>query len=365
MVEHRQLSFQDSLFPLATRFRIVKIAADDARGRTDDFNTLKSLVVTSDEMYPRIGNWFAEKVTPGLELGHRIAYVAHEAEKPIAAAILKLGSRSKFCHLKIHENFQDIDLGQMFFTQMTLEARHYAKEIHFTLPESLWSAKQKFFESFGFKSPTKAHSQYRSGDEELSCSAPIGVVWQAALARLPNLVAKFAPAGFSLDNRIVISIKPKYLDRIVAGTKLVEVRKRFSRRWLGCRAVLYGSHPLSSLVGEATISAITIGSPASIWSKYRERIGAEWREFDEYAGKCLEVSAIELADVAPYIAPVGLAQLSHLTQKDLCPPQSFCELRPDSSNSWPEAVAIATLLHGRFDYLKTGAQSLEYRSGVV
>src|SRR5512147_3036884 len=149
MAELRQLSFQEThgLFPLASRFRIVEIGGADAKRTTDNLRTLKSLIVTSEDMYPGIQRWFAEKVVPGLRASERIAYVGYEGEDPIASAVLKLGARSKFCHLRIHEEFQDLDLGQMFFTQMTLEARHRAEEVHFTLPESLWSARKHFFAS--------------------------------------------------------------------------------------------------------------------------------------------------------------------------------------------------------------------------
>jgi predicted transcriptional regulator len=353
MPEFKQLSYQQdtTLFSLAPKFRIVQLGKEDAIQRTDDLRVLKALIVASEDMYPRIGGWFEEKVLPGLRHSERIAYVAYEAETPIASAVLKLGSRSKFCHLKIREDFHDLDLGQMFFTQMTLEARHHAKEIHFTLPESLWCAKTHFFEAFGFTTPSTSHRQYRTGDAEFSCAAPLSVVWQAALEHLPNLMSKFSPAGLSLDNKILISIKPKYLERIFSGDKLIEVRKRFSRRWLGCRAVLYGTHPMSSLVGEATIAIISSGSPEHIWSVYGDRIGATWDEFGIYTGPCSEVSAIELTDVTPYVAPIGLAQLSHLTRSELRPPQSFCHLRPDRSNPWSTAVAVATLLHGRCSYL--------------
>lgn len=352
--DFKRLSFQQngSLFALAPRFRILQIGKNDARRITDELQTLRSFIVASASMYPNIDRWFDQKVVPGLKDSERVAYLGYESEEPIASAVLKLGARSKFCHLRVHQDFRDLDLGQMFFTQMTLEARHLAKEIHFTLPESLWYAKSHFFESFGFRSPGRAHRQYRSGDPELSCSAPLEVVWQAALKRLPNLVAKFSPAGFPLDKRILISVKPKYVERIVACAKPVEVRKRFSQRWLGCRAVLYGSHPLSSLVGEATIAAITCGTPERIWSVYGPRIGAERSEFDAYVASSEEVSAIELTDVTPYLAPVGLAQLSHLTGSELRPPQSFCDLRLGGSSPWTAAVAVATLLHGRFDYVR-------------
>jgi predicted transcriptional regulator len=239
----------------------------------------------------------------------------------------------------------------MFFTQMALEARRCAKEIHFTLPESLWCTKRRFFESFGFTSPVKAFRQYRASDGELACSAPQSVVWQAALEGLPALMCKFAPGGFSLGNRILISVQPKYAECIIGGKKSVEIRKRFSRRWLGCRAVLYASHPVSALVAEATISGIASGAPDEIWSEYGSRVGAELEEFEAYTAGCNEVNAIELTDVAKYIAPVSTSELSYLTRADLRPPQSFCDLHPERCNPWTAAVAVATLLHGRFDYL--------------
>jgi predicted transcriptional regulator len=350
MVKSSQRSYRKNgnLFPLATRFRIAEIGQRDARQTTDNLQTLESLILANENMYPGIDHWFRDKVIPGLKSNERIAYIAYEEERPIASAVLKLGRHAKFCHLKIHEDFQDLDLGRMFFTQMTLEARHYASEIHFTLPESLWSSKGHFFESFGFKSPAKAHQQYRTGDTELSCSAPLATVWEAALNHLLDLTIRFSPRGFSSQKRILMSIRPKYVDRIITGAKDVEVRRRFSDRWLGCRAVLYGSNPLSSLVGEATISAINRDTPDRIWSSYGPRLGAELKEFEQYAGSNAEVSAIEFTDVTPYMAPIGLTQLSHLINSDLHPPQSFCDLRLDSTNPWAKATAVATLLHGRF-----------------
>lgn len=344
----RQNSQQNgSLFPLAARFRIAEIGRRDAREITDDLQTLESLIVANEDMYPGIDHWFKDKVIPGLGTRERIAYVAYEEDRPIASAVLKLGNRAKFCHLKIHQDFRDLDLGRMFFTQMTLEARHYAEEIHFTLPESLWSSKSHFFESFGFESPNKAYQQYRHGDTELSCSAPLPRVWGAALSHLLDLSARFSPVGFPSPKRILMSIRPKYAERIISRSKDVEVRRRFSDRWLGCRAVLYGSNPLSSLVGEATISAINRDTPERIWSNYGPRLGAELAEFKEYVGSSIEVSAIELTDVTPYLAPISLTQLSHLINSDLHPPQSFCDLRLDPPNAWTKATAVAGLLHSR------------------
>jgi hypothetical protein len=121
------------------------LGPEDARKETDNLRILRELLLANEGMYPGIDRWYAEKVVPGLKNSQRIGYVAFEDERPIASAVLKLGGSAKFCHVRIHENFRDLDLGQMFFTQMTLEARHLAKDIHFTLPEGLWYEKSEFF----------------------------------------------------------------------------------------------------------------------------------------------------------------------------------------------------------------------------
>jgi predicted transcriptional regulator/N-acetylglutamate synthase-like GNAT family acetyltransferase len=340
------------LFAREGQFRLVELGKADAERLTDRLKVLRGLIETNQPMYPNIGRWFDEKVVPGLRSTQRIAWVAYEGENAIASAVLKLGGRSKFCHLRIHQDFQDRDLGQMFFTQMTMEARRHAREIHFTLPESLWSSKSEFFESFGFTHAARARRQYRRGDPELSCSASIATVWTAVVSKLPALAAKFRVGGYRLNNKILVSIKPKYAEQILSGEKSVEVRRKFSRKWVGCRAVLYASSPLCALVGEATVSSITIGRSDEIWSRFGSRVGCSSDEFEAYAGSAPEVSAIELSEVVPYLYPVSLAQVSHLVQENLRPPQSFCDLRLDGDSPWAKAVSMASLLHGRFGYLE-------------
>lgn len=336
-----------SLFARTSDFRIATIRNTEAEKSTDDVGILRRLIAENQPMYPNIDRWFEGKVLPGLKSSERLAWVAYEGGDAIASAVLKLGRRSKFCHLRIHQDFQDLDLGKMFFSQMTFEARHLAKEIHFTLPESLWCKKAAFFQSFGFSRAEKSSRQYRRSDSELICSAPLSVVWSAALANLPGLRKKFSVSGYSMKNEILVSIKPEYAHQILSGKKLVEIRRRFSDQWAGSRAVLYASSPEKALVGEATIGSVTTGSPKEIWGRFHSSIGCSSAQFEEYVGSAEKVSAIELEAATPYREPIGLAQLSHLVQEDLRPPQSFCDLRLDDGESaWAKAVSVASLLHG-------------------
>jgi hypothetical protein len=81
-------------------------------------------------------------------------------------------------------------------------------------------------------------------------------------------------------------------------------------------------------------------------------------EFRSYVGSANKVSAIEFDNVIPYREPLSLAQISHLIEEDLRPPQSFCDLNlHDEHSAWAKAVSVATLLHGRFPMLNKLAKS--------
>jgi len=334
------------LFPDAPPFKIVKLGESAARKQTDELRTLQSMLLESEPMYPAIGRWYKEKVLPGLRTRERVAYLAFEDDRAVASAVLKLGNHTKFCHVRIHEGFRDLNLGQMIFTQMAFQARHQknVNDIHFTLPESLWNDKSGFFQSFGFEAAAKSSRQYRNGEEELYCSAPISTVWDKALEKM-HLLDRFSPGGYSFSDKILLSMHPTYAQLVFSGTKQVEIRKKFSKRWKGRQAVVYGTQPLGSLMGEVTLSEVSPGKPTDIWEKYGDRVGCSFEDFTNYVGESQEVFAIELADLKPYVSPLGLPQISHLIREELHPPQSFLDVRMDQSGPWSKAISVAGLLH--------------------
>ncbi len=334
------------LFPDSPRFKLVKLGVSAARKQSDELKLFRGMILENEGMYPGIDKWFSDKVIPGLKTSERVAYLAYENEIPVASAVLKLGEHAKFCHVRIYEEFRDANLGQMIFTQMAFHARHQknVKDIHFTLPESLWLNKEGFFSSFGFNTTKKASRQYRNGESEFYCSAPISTVWERALEKI-HLLKRFSTGGYAFSDKILLSMHPGYADLVFSGTKKVEIRKKFSQKWKGRQAVVYGTQPVGSLFGEVTLSEITPGSPSEIWQRFGETSGCTFEEFSNYVGDSKEVFAIELSDLNPYLSPVGIAQISHLIQEDLRPPQSFLEVKMNTESSWGKAISVAGLLH--------------------
>lgn len=334
------------LFPKTVNFQVVRLSSVDAEKFSDHLINLRNLILENEPMYPNIGGWFDRKVISGVKSSERIAYIGYVDEEPAVSAVIKRGESTKFCHLKIRENLQDIHLGEAFFALMGLEARSFAKEVHFTLPESLWEKEKEFFKTFGFIKAIKSRHQYRLFEDELRCSSPFSRVWDAVLEKLPKIARIFSLEGYSLDNRVLMSIKAKYAEKVLSGEKRVEVRKKFSKKWSGHKVSLYASRPKSSLVGQALISKVIIAKPNTVWDKFGDQIGCTKEEFKRYVGSVSEVYAVVLEHVTPYRNSIPLKEVSNLTKKQLRPPQNYYNL--DQNRDWIEAVSMGAFLQSRF-----------------
>lgn len=330
------------LFCQKGNFQVVRLSEADALAGTDHLNKLRELVSENEPMYPNIQKWFDRKVVPGLKASERVAYIGYLDERPAVSAVVKRGETSKFCHLEIREELQDIHLGEAFFALMGLEVRGLAKEVHFTLPEGLWEKENKFFKSFGFSKPVKAGHQYRFFEDELRCSSPFDRVWKAILEKLPKIARAFLMDGQSLDSELLMSIRAEHAKKVLLGTKKVEIRKRFSKKWTGCKVSIYASGGEGSLVGEASINKVVVGEPESIWESFQEQLGCTKAEFDEYTSSVREIYAVVLENAVPYRKSVSLREVSNLTQKKLRPPQSYCNL--SKNTNWAEAISMGALL---------------------
>ena len=105
------------------------------------------------------------------------------------------------------------------------------------------SSSQSFWSS---QLAVKAAHQYRLAKLNFPCSAPLPLVWSRVLEKLPRLLDKFSPGGCSLSNKLVMSMRPQFADRVFSRNKQVEFRKKFSLKWRGCKAVVYGTQPLGA-----------------------------------------------------------------------------------------------------------------------
>ncbi|EQD31425.1 hypothetical protein B1A_19948, partial [mine drainage metagenome] len=217
-----------------------------------------------------------------------------------------------------------------------------AKQIHFTLPESLWEEKKAFFSSFAFREAEKSGRQYRLFDDELHCTASFDMVWKSVMKKLPKLTASLEINGSSQDSDLLVSLRPRFADSILQGRKTVEVRRSFSAKWLGHRIALYAGAPISSIVGEAVIEQLVEDTPMSIWNRFGSSMDCTKNEFDAYATGANKLFALLLGSVRPYRRPLSLGTARSLVGKQLLPPRSYARLKVDSP--WARAIPIAGML---------------------
>lgn len=120
-------------------------------------------------------------------------------------------------------------------------------------------------------------------------------------------------------NAVLLSVKPKFAEQILAGTKTVEFRRSWAAKPVGL-AVVYSSSPIQRLVGIVEIEGTVLASPTSLWTKCRARgPGLKRKELIEYfAGKDQAYGVLlgKLTLPAKPVAPKSLF-------KDFRPPQSY------------------------------------------
>lgn len=325
-------------------FRLLRIGEVDAHHRTDEYLSLRAHVLQSENSYPNIARWFDTKVASGLQTGQRIGYVGLLNERPIAAAVLKRGPVSKFCHLKLDESARSKSLGDLFFTLMALDVRDKAQIVRFTLPESVWEERKSFFNAFSFARAEKADRQYRLFDTELYSQTAFADLFEATKLRLPKLFGQLAIGNHSLLSGAVLALQQTPLEKILSGEKTVEIRTKFSKRWERCRATLYATQPDSGIAGEATITRVIEGHPNRIWEHFGHLVGCTRAQFDSYVGEREIVYALVLSDVRAFRDRIPLIQLSALLGIKLAAPQSYLSLQ--NNHGWLTALTLAAALQG-------------------
>lgn len=123
--------------------------------------------------------------------------------------------------------------------------------------------------------------------------------------------------------RFIVSIKPKFVEKIFSGEKLVELRKQFPIDVpTNSLILIYSSSPVKSFIGYIYIKKVKKMSVRSIWKTYREVSCINREEFnDYYSGKNFGY-VIELTSPKKLKKPIDLSLLR--SNFNFTPPQSFC-----------------------------------------
>lgn len=106
--------------------------------------------------------------------------------------------------------------------------------------------------------------------------------------------------------KILLSIKPQYVEKIISGEKRYEFRKReFKRRDIDT-IVVYSSSNVKKLVGEIKFKRILSDTPYKIWQKTHAQSGMTEDSFMRYYMNKDKAYAIVIDSFLPYNEPIEI-----------------------------------------------------------
>lgn len=106
-----------------------------------------------------------------------------------------------------------------------------------------------------------------------------------------------------LDMKVLLSIKPEFVEKIFSGEKLFEYRKAIFKRPEVKSVVIYSTMPEGLIVGEFEIGEILAKHPEDLWEQTKDSSGIDKQFFDEYFLDREVAYAIEIKNLNKYSIP--------------------------------------------------------------
>lgn len=143
----------------------------------------------------------------------------------------------------------------------------------------------------------------------------------------PTNVARVGrdPTAYA-DRTLLVSIHTRYAELILAGTKRVELRRRFDADAAGSRMLIYATLPTAAVIGHARIDQVHRLPIEDIWKRHGDRASISSDDFDRYFEGVRDGCAVLLSDPKRFASPVPLESMR---AHGLAPPQSYVFLREE------------------------------------
>ena len=129
-------------------------------------------------------------------------------------------------------------------------------------------------------------------------------------------------AELDQDRMIVLSLKPRFAEAILAGTKTVELRRTTPKIEVPTRALLYASTPVRALLGTCIITSVNSAPLSDLWREFGSRADLPYHEFKRYFEGVEVGTALELAHQRLFSRMVPLQDMRTKPSR-FRPPQSF------------------------------------------
>ncbi|HID4048460.1 TPA: ASCH domain-containing protein [Pluralibacter gergoviae] len=119
--------------------------------------------------------------------------------------------------------------------------------------------------------------------------------------------------------KVLLSIKPEFVEKILDGTKKFEFRKGIFKNPDVTSVVIYSTMPVGMIVAEFDIADVIEGKPSNVWKKTSRYAGISKQFFDSYFQSKEKAFAIKIGDLKIYEQPRLLNSLGD----NVTAPQSY------------------------------------------
>lgn len=128
--------------------------------------------------------------------------------------------------------------------------------------------------------------------------------------------------GLDPERMIVLSLKPRFAEAILAGDKTVELRRTVPKIVVPTLALLYATTPMRALLGTCIVTSVRSADLAVLWREYGSRSDLRYHEFQQYFEGVDSGTALALAQPQAFGRRIPLQDL-RAKPKGFRPPQSF------------------------------------------
>ena len=140
---------------------------------------------------------------------------------------------------------------------------------------------------------------------------------------------------------IVLSLKARFAEAILAGDKSVELRRTEPKIFVPTRALLYATTPVRALLGTCIIAGVRSADPRMLWNEYGPCTGVSYPEFQQYFEGVAIGTALTLTHPKPLDPKIPLEVL-RASPRGFRPPQSYAYVDTQTGDRLMQTAALTS-----------------------
>lgn len=125
-----------------------------------------------------------------------------------------------------------------------------------------------------------------------------------------------------MKRTVLMSIKPRFVEEILKGTKHFEFRRVVFKHEEVDRVIIYASSPIKKVVAEFNVADIIVDSPEFLWERCKEYSGIDRESFMRYFSNKQKGFSIVIKNLTIYKQPID----PYKKVDNFRPPQSYMYL---------------------------------------